>query len=94
MKSFQFALILVFSVVAVPGCMIVDEVQEITRQSLKTLKPRASGYRNWNEEEGDGWEFVGKEGRGHQAMQQENDALIKKMQSAKARSIERNLGIE
>jgi hypothetical protein len=69
--------------------------QELTRQSISALKPGGGDYRNAAEDESTEWDYVGKEARGHMEPIRDPDTLWREyIMSERARSIERNLGIE
>jgi len=59
------------------------------------FKPRQTDYRDETEEEDDEWDFVGQEARGTQTRERDPDRWWHKwFMSEKARSIERNVGID
>jgi hypothetical protein len=77
------------------GCALMESSQEATRQTFRLFKARPSDYRDTTEEEGDEWDYVGVEARGHLPRERDPDRWFKKhLQSEKARSIERNLGVD
>lgn len=79
------------------GCVLVESVQDMGRQTQRVFTFRPADYRDLTEEETDDWtEDVGREGRGNQPMQktEEPDWMRNLLSSEKARSIERNVGIE
>lgn len=82
-------------VVLESGCLLMDSAYEMGRQTRRMFKFRPNDYRDTTDEESDEWEFVGEEGRGNQPIQRDPDRLWRELfMSEKARSIERNVGIE
>ena len=75
------------------GCAVFQPAMEINDYVMKSLRPNPRGYRDSTEEENDEWAFVGKEGRGHQSGSEKRDWFDRNLKSAKARSIESNLGV-
>ncbi|RMG37357.1 MAG: hypothetical protein D6725_08995 [Planctomycetota bacterium] len=89
------ALLVAGSLTAASGCALVEPGKEFFRQSWRIFRPKTSDYRDTTQEEvEDGWSFVGKEARGNQPIEHENDPFKRYLMSPKARSIERNLGID
>lgn len=84
------------AVVALSGCAAMKSTHELTRQTLRQFSFRPTDYRDTTEEKEDPWSQVGLEGRGNQPRQKEPDPswLRNLLSSAKARNIERNVGIE
>ena len=77
------------------GCSVLESVNETTRQSLRLMRPNPNGYRDLTDEEDDSWEFVGQLARGDRPREQDPDPWWGKfVMSEKARSIERNFGID
>lgn len=77
------------------GCAMMQPVQEATRQSMRAVTPRSSGYRDGTDEAEDPWSTVGTEARGDRPMEEDPDPWYKKyFMSSKANSIEHNLGIQ
>lgn len=77
------------------GCALMEPTRELSQTTMKSMTPRTGGYRDTTDEETDEWDFVGKEARGSSAMEQDPDPWWQQwIMSDKARSIERNLGIE
>ena len=77
------------------GCVFLEPLQEASRQTFRSVKPKGSDYRNLTEEESDEWDFVGTLGRGNQHREKDPDPWWKRyIMSEKARSIERNLGFD
>lgn len=80
---------------ALPGCMLVETTQEAWRQSARQFRFRDSDYRDTSEEVNDEWDFVGDEARQIHGVEKDPDQWYKRwFMSEKARSIERNLGID
>jgi hypothetical protein len=77
------------------GCVVFEAAQKMTRESFRSLKPRPTDHRDPTEEANHEWDYVGNEARGNRPREQDPDRWYKKyVQSEKARSIERNLGID
>ncbi len=78
------------------GCVLIEPMQEMSRQTKRIFTFRPGDYRDMTEEETDDWtDDVGREGRGNQPFEQDPDQLWRNwFMSEKARSIERNVGIE
>lgn len=72
------------------GCAVVDGAREAASATAKALTPNSRGYRDSTDEADDDWNFVGEDANGLRPMERGGDPLL----SAKARSIERNLGVE
>ena len=87
-----FSVILLSAVAS--GCATAEPSAGVFSESMKSMMPSTGGYRDSTQEEGDGWEIVGKEGRGHMAPDKDPDPWWQQyVMSPKARSVERNLGI-
>jgi len=77
------------------GCMVLDAGKSITSASLKIFRPRSTDYRDTVEETYvDEWQQVGSDARGDRPRETESDGLTRLTTSAKARAIERSLGVE
>lgn len=77
------------------GCAIMKPITEATRESMKMMTPRAADYRDTSDDDIDDWGFVGEEARGDRPKEGDPDPWWQKyIMSSRARSIERNLGIE
>jgi len=77
------------------GCAMVEPTQHAVSSSLEMFKPNTNDYRDSTLDDEDAWDIVGKEGRGHLEAEKDPDGWWQKyIMSPKARSIERNLGIE
>jgi hypothetical protein len=77
------------------GCAVLEPMNEMTRQTLRLMKPNPNDYRDPTEEEDSNWEFVGQLGRGDRLREKDTDSWWGKyIMSEKARSIERNFGID
>ena len=91
----RIAILLVSTLVLSSGCVLMESAQEMSRQTLRVFKFRPSDYRDLAEEEDNEWDFVGQEGRGNLTRERDPDQWWKKwFMSEKARSIERNVGID
>ena len=78
------------------GCAVMEPVGAMARYAKSLLTFRPSDYSNPTEEEVDPWiEEAGEEARAGQPRQRDPDQWYKKyFMSEKARSIERNLGVD
>ena len=79
------------------GCTtMMDSARNMGHQTKQFLSIKPGGYRDATEEEVDDWtEDVGREGRGNQPMEKDPDTWWRDLfMSEKARSIERNVGID
>ncbi len=77
-----------------PGCTAFQAGREMMSESMKIFKPRTNDYRDVSQEEGDNWEFVGKEARGNRPLEDQKDPIRDLFMSPRAKAIERNLGYE
>jgi hypothetical protein len=75
------------------GCAVFQPVKDMNDYVVRSLRPNPRDYRDSTEDEYDEWAFVGKEGRGHQSGGDKRNWFDKNLTSAKARSIEDNLGV-
>lgn len=91
MRSLLMSLTLLIFVGTSAGC----QTQQLF-EKLAGFKPNPNDYRDAGDDPGAEWDFVGDEGRSEQATEFEaDDQWFKKhLMSARARSIERNLGFE
>lgn len=93
-------LVLVFGVLcSASGCGLFQMGQDISKASWRQFRPKTRDYADPVNDPNsadyhDEWESVGSEGRGDQSFEKESDGLTKWISSPKARSIERNLGVE
>ncbi len=95
MSAFSRRLFILGALTWAAGCTMLDEMAEMNRQTWRAIRPKATDYRDTINDPDDEWSFVGAEARGDHAMEREPDRFWKKyFQSERARSIERNLGIE
>jgi hypothetical protein len=78
------------------GCLLMESAKEFGRHTKRQFTFRPGDYRDLTEEEADDWVGeVGREGRGDRPMEKDPDQWWRTfMMSEKARSIERNVGIE
>jgi hypothetical protein len=86
--------VLLLVVLGVSGCGLMQSAQSVTRQSMKSLKPRPTDYRDTTSETDDEWTNVGRTANTVRGVEKDDDPLRKMLLSPKALSIERNLGIE
>lgn len=76
------------------GCMVFECVSDATKQTWRMMKPKPNDW-DPSEEKDEDWDFVGEETRQHHGRERDPDRWFKKyIQSEKANSIERNLGID
>ena len=101
MRSFPrcIAVVLMLAVAtgSLAGCGIMQAGKQITQASFRQFSPKTSDYAdptNDGSDSADEWDFVGSEGRGDLPRDKESDGLTKWISSPKARSIERNLGVD
>lgn len=80
--------------VCLPGCGLMQTAKSVTRESMKPLKLRPNDRRDTTNDEEDEWTSVGTTANTIRGVEKDNDPLRKWMLSPKARSIERNFGIE
>lgn len=89
----RFALLMLIAALVAaccPGCSSLDG-------SAKALRPQSRDYADYANDErefNDEWASVGMQARADQATDHEADGLSKYLQSPKARSINRSLGVE
>ena len=78
------------------GCSVFKAGKEMTQESARMLRPSARDYRDDanDERQQDAWGTVGVQARGAQPVEHESDGLTRFTQSAKARSINRSLGVD
>ena len=77
------------------GCQTLQSPQSAWRQTTSMFRPDTRDYGDGTEDDGSEWDFVGKEGRSEQQRERDPDPWFKQnLMSAKARSIEHNLGID
>lgn len=98
-RTWQTLALVACLLVTSPGCGLFQIGQDITKASWRQFRPKTNDYADPindpnSAEYHDEWESVGSEGRGDQAYEKESDGLTKWISSPKARSIERNLGVE
>lgn len=80
--------------VCLPGCGLMRSTKQFTAESMKSLKPRPTDYRDTTGESEDEWTSVGRTASSVRGTEKDNDPFRKMILSPKALSIERNLGIE
>ncbi len=77
------------------GCQSFMSPRAAWRQSVSMFRPDSRDYGDGTEDDGSEWDFVGDEGRSGQQKERDPDPWFKQnLMSAKARSIEHNLGID
>lgn len=90
----SWLLIVVALSVSSPGCGLMQSAKQMTSESMKSLKPRPTDYRDTTGEMDDEWTSVGRTASNVRGIEKDNDPVRKMILSPKALSIERNLGIE
>lgn len=77
------------------GCSVMNHGREAVVKTSRMFRPNPHDMDDSADDAEAEWEFVGKEGRGDQPREVDPDPWFKKyIQSPKARSIERNLGVD
>ena len=77
------------------GCTVLEPMNEMTRHTLRRFRLKPTDYRDPTQEKDDNWEFVGQLARGDRPREKDPDSWWGKyVMSEKARSIERNFGID
>lgn len=77
------------------GCVVVEMSRKMADYTVDTFTPKGTDYSDPTEVEEDPWAFVGEEARGERPTEKDPDQWYRRwFMSAKARSIERNFGIE
>ena len=75
------------------GCALIEPTRNFTRQSWRLLRPKPYDYRVTAEEFDDRWSQLEREGRADRPLEDSGDPLDRVLMSAKARSIQRGVGI-
>jgi hypothetical protein len=78
----------------VPGCGLIRAGKDMTAATAKLVTPRPNDYRDSTGEIDEEWASVGNTANSIRGLEQDKDPLRKWLTTPKARSIERNLGIE
>ena len=86
--------VLMISGSCLSGCGLMQTGKSVTRESMKLLKPRPTDYRDTTNESADEWASVGRTANTLRVVEKDDDPFRKLILSPKARSIERNFGIE
>lgn len=74
---------------------MVQPIEDATRQSWAMFRPKGTDYGSSEDDDLDDWGFVGEEARGDRPKEVDPDPWWQRyVMSSRARSIERNLGIE
>ena len=89
----RLSAVAIFSTLAT-GCGLVQTTKEASRDSMKMFRPKPDDYRNTTEEAEDEWSRMGESARSMRPTEKNNDPLRNILLSPKARSIERNLGVD
>lgn len=77
------------------GCSVVESPRVAMRRMTRSFTPRPTDLGDGAEEDTGQWDFVGNEGRAGYEREQDPDPWFGKyFVSEKARSIERNLGVD
>lgn len=91
----RLLLLLAVLVTTAMGCHLVESPKAATRRMTRMFTPNPTDMDADAAEDAGEWDFVGDEGRGDQRREQDPDPWFGKyLMSDKARSIERNLGID
>ena len=85
---------LIVSGLCLPGCGLMQTTKSVTRESMKPLKLRPNDRRDTTNDTEDEWSSVGRTANTVRVVEKDNDPLRNLLLSPKARSIERNFGIE
>ena len=80
--------------VCLPGCGLMQTSKSVARESMKPLKLRPNDRRDTTNDTEDEWSSVGRTANTVRVVEKDSDPLRKYLLSPKARSIERNFGIE
>jgi len=77
------------------GCSLVESPQVAMRRMTRAMTPKPVDADDDSDKDNGQWDFVGDEGRADYAREQDPDPWWGKyMMSEKARSIERNFGVD
>lgn len=88
-------LCLTLLLLATTGCSLVESPKSATRRFTRMFTPNGRDWSDPAHEDHGEWDFVGDEGRAEFGREQDPDPWYgKHLMSDKARSIERNLGID
>ncbi|MCE2793845.1 MAG: hypothetical protein ACK5TG_15280 [Planctomyces sp.] len=88
-------LCLALLLLATTGCSLVESPKSASRRFTRMFTPNGRDWSDPAQEDNGEWDFVGDEGRAEFAREQDPDPWYgKHLMSDKARSIERNLGID
>ena len=90
------AVVLAILSTSLPGCGLTRFAQEMSRDSMKMMRPNPNGYGSYDStKESDGeWADVGNMTRTMRPKEKDSDPLRYIMLDPKSISIERSLGIE
>lgn len=96
MISRLFVVATAFTVLVVSGCAILEPIQTTTRYMWKSMAFNPGDQADWTDEEDPSWVVqAGEEARGDRQRQKDPDSWFRNnFMSEKARSIERNVGID
>ncbi|MCA9041073.1 MAG: hypothetical protein KDA65_12045 [Planctomycetaceae bacterium] len=76
------------------GCQTIQtDANKAMMETKRQLRIKPSDYNDGTEDLDEDWSFVGEQGRGDMPKEKESDGLTNFLESEKARSINRNLGI-
>ena len=77
------------------GCQLMDAGRKMTSYTKNTFSPSHNDYRDTSQDADDDWGFVGQEARGDRPRERDPDPWWQQfVMSPRARSIEKNLGID
>ncbi|HUG90042.1 MAG TPA: hypothetical protein VML55_04360 [Planctomycetaceae bacterium] len=92
---FVMLTVLPLALCGLAGCVLTDSVREPARETRRLTAPPAADARDFSQDAGDEWSYVGEDARGNQTRERDPDTWWKKwIMSEKARNIERNLGYD
>jgi hypothetical protein len=77
-----------------PGCGLMQTARDATRESMQLFRPKPNDYRDMTQESDSEWNTVGDALRSERAIQNNADPFRNSLQTPKARSIERSLGVD
>lgn len=95
MRRSAFPVIFLLLSTGAMGCNLVQSPVSATQQMMGMFRANPSDWTDSSTEDDGEWDFVGDEGRAEYAREQDPDPWFGRfIISDKARSIERNLGID
>jgi hypothetical protein len=96
MRQWLAVLACLAGIAAAPGCGLTEPFERSAQYFKQTMAPGGTDRKHWADETVDPWiDEAGVEARGDRPREKDPDRWFKNyFQSEKARSIERNLGID